>query len=253
MSDLVFTYWEGTPYAFTQVCIDSITRIFGTRHRHLTPETLGHWVDIGDAARGCNHLPFRSDLIRSLLLKQYGGWWFDCDVLLFSDPSERPASGSSMIWNLIYRVNDAWVPLVNNGILYTSSGSEWITRIANDFAKVEPAALDLTWENEDIGQNIYELHSVGTGLATIGHEHDFNSTHNVDADFEPFWDGRISLDSARYGIHIGASLSRWAAHAGNSTARRTLSIASLKELVRDFPNSVVSDYVRRFGTTHIVG
>lgn len=250
MSNFVFTYWEGTPYAFTNLCINSITRVFGTRHVHLTPETLPQWISISESARTCNHISFRSDLIRSLLLQRHGGWWFDCDVLLCKDPSALVQSGLPTIWNLIYQVNGEWVPLINNGILYTPSGSTWIDRIVEDFAKVGTDCLELTWQNEDIGQNIYEKHSLNNASVVVGHEHDFNSTYNVNADFAPFWDGRIKLDSARYGIHIGASLSRWAAQSGNGTARETLSIKTLEELVRRFPDSVVSQYVEQFKPRH---
>lgn len=242
----VFTYWEGQLYSFTELCLQSIRNIFGNRHIHLTPQLLSKWIDIDDSVMNLNHISFKSDYIRSLLLQKYGGWWFDSDIILFRNPEESISENKPKIWNLIYWFNDAWTPLINNGILYTTPNSEWINNIVYDFQKVSIDDLKiLTYENEDIGQNIYERHSVGTDLVFIGHEHDFNSTVNVNADYKPFWDGTIKLDSAKYGIHIGASLSRWASSRGDMLAQKTLSKMSLEDLVREFPSSVVSQYINK--------
>jgi hypothetical protein len=245
MTDFVFTYWEGEPYAFTQLCIDSITRIFKDRHVHLTPSSITDWVDINQTVMKCDHISFRSDYIRTLLLQKYGGWWFDCDVILYKDPSELVDDTRPKIWNLIYWYNERWMPLINNGILFTPPSTEWINRILEDFKKIDATNLKITHENEDIGQNIYEYHSVNTGLALIGNEFDFNSTYNVNADYKPFWDGRIKLESANYGIHIGASLSRWAAKQGDQNAWKIITKKSLGELIVLFPQSVVSQYLNR--------
>ncbi|MFG3817964.1 capsular polysaccharide synthesis protein [Limnothrix redekei LRLZ20PSL1] len=242
-TNYVFTYWEGNQYAFTKICIDSITRIFGSRHIHLTPDNLSDYIDLDGNIRTCQHLPFRSDYIRTMLLEKFGGWWFDCDVLLFKNPQELINSDKSYIWNLIYRVEDHWVPLINNGILYSPKNSGWITTIAEDFRRVNTENLIMSYENEDIGQNIYENHSLNNSDVVVGCEYDFNSTFNVNADYKPFWDGRIRLNSANYGIHIGASLSRWAAATGDVTAHHILSIQSLNDLMEQFPLSVVSQYV----------
>jgi len=246
MSDEVFTYWEGTPYPFTQLCIDSISRIFGTRHQHVTPDTLPDWVHVPEALMECDHLLFRSDYIRTLLLREHGGWWFDCDVLLFRDPSEL-VGGVPKVWNLIYKVGGRWTPLINIGTLFTLARSPWICAIAAEFATVPAAGLPMTRQNEDIGQDIYERHSQPGSGVEVGSEYDFNSTYNVDADFAPFWDGRIDLHSAGYGLHIGASLSRWAAHEGSVTAEETLRAPSLDQLVERFPRSVVAQYLHRYG------
>lgn len=240
----VFTYWEGNPYPFTQICIDSISRIFGDRHVHLTPETIRNWVELDEKIMNLNHISFKSDYIRSILLKKYGGWWFDSDVILFRNPDESVAEDKPKIWNLIYWFNEAWVPLINNGILYTPPESKWISNIVDDFYKVDLSDLQvLTYENEDTGQRIYEKYSENSDLCVIGSEYDFNSTLNVNADYKPFWDGRIKLDSAKYGIHIGASLSRWEASKGDDTARITLTQMPIDELTAMFPNSVVSQYL----------
>jgi hypothetical protein len=247
MTDFVFTYWEGQQYAFTELCVNSIRRIFKDRHVHLSPDTLSHWISADRSVLHCDHISFRSDYIRTLLLQKYGGWWFDCDVLLYRNPHELVDGVTPKIWNLIYWYDDKWTPLINNGILFTPASSEWINRIAEDFRKVDLTALKLTHENEDIGQNIYEHNSVNTGLTLIGDEYDFNSTFNVNADYRPFWDGSIKLESANYGIHIGASLSRWAARDGDEKAQNIITKKSLDELVNEFPHSVVSQYLNRYG------
>lgn len=250
MSELVFTYWEGEHYPFTELCLGSLSRVFDERHVHLTPENLGEWIDLPDAVASLDHVSFRSDYVRTLLLEQHGGWWFDADILLLEDPSSLIGSPPvPSIWTLIYRVDDRWVPLINNGILFSLPGSPWIEAISRDFAEVEVGGLaELTWGNEDVGQDIYERRSLEMeGQVAIGGPHEFNSTFNVDADYAPFWDGRIALGSARYGMHIGASLSRWAARDGAEDARATLGSASLEELVALFPRSVVSQYLQRFG------
>jgi hypothetical protein len=242
----VFTYWEGNQYAFTKVCIDSISKIFGSNHIHLTPSSLDDYINLDQGVKMCQHLPFRSDYIRTMLLEKFGGWWFDCDVLLFRNPQELIKTDQAHIWNLIYRVEENWVPLINNGILYSPKGSKWITSIADDFRLIDVEGLTMSYENEDIGQSIYEKYSVNNPDVVIGCEYDFNSTFNVDADYRPFWDGRIQLHSANYGIHIGASLSRWAAAAGDLKARDVLSVKSLDALIKKFPMSVVSQYLNNY-------
>jgi hypothetical protein len=249
MSGLVFSYWEGEPYPFTDLCLGSLSRVFGDRHVHLTPASIGEWIDLPDAVAATDHFSFRCDYVRTLLLERHGGWWFDADILLVEDPSPLIKPSMPAIWTLIYRVEGEWVPLINCGILFSPAGSSWITAIARDFAEVDLAELEeLTWENEDVGQDIYERRSLEMdGAVSVGGPHEFNSTVNVDADYAPFWDGTISLDSANYGIHIGASLSRWAARDGAGQARETLECESLNELVRRFPRSVVAQYLQRVG------
>lgn len=239
----VFTYWEGIPYPFTQLCIDSITRIFGERHVHLTPNNIGNWINLNQEVLESSHFLFRSDFIRALLLQKHGGWWFDCDILLFKNPEEIIEKDVPEIWNLIYWHDEKWTPLVNCGILYSPKNSTWINKIIEDFKQINPIGLKMTIDNEDIGQDIFEKHSVGTGLATIGCEYDFNSTYNIAADYKPLWDGRVELLSANYGIHIGASLSRWAAKDGDFVAQNTLKKRPLSELINEFPTSVVSQYM----------
>lgn len=243
--DYVFSYWEGSLYPFTELCINSISKIFGSRHIHLTPETIHDWVTVDKNIMKLNHISFKSDYIRSILLQKYGGWWFDSDILLFKNPEESVSANLPKIWYLIYWFQEQWTPLINNGILFTPPNSTWINKIVDDFHKVDIDSLRiLTYENEDVGQVIYENNSVNTGLCLIGHEHDFNSTTNVNADYKPFWDGTIKLNSANYGIHIGASLSRWASKRGDLSAQKTISKMSLNELLKEFPNSVVSQYVK---------
>ncbi len=245
----VFTYWEGEPYPFTRLCLGSIRRVFGDRHVHLTPASLDEWIALPRGVEECEHFSFRSDYIRTSLLNAHGGWWFDSDVLLFSDPGRLVDATTPQIWTLIYRVEERWEALVNNGILYSPAASPWIEALARDFAAVDVTALStLTWENEDVGQDIYERHSVEPDAPLrVGGPHDFNSTYNVDADFAPLWDGRIHLESARYGLHIGASLSRWAERDGIDAASKTLRLGSLEALLQEFPLSVVSQYAARFG------
>ncbi|WP_290968680.1 capsular polysaccharide synthesis protein [Hydrogenophaga sp.] len=243
MSNLVFTYWEGQEYPFTRVCVDSVRRIFGNRHVHLTPLNISQWITLPKYVAVSDHILFRSDFIRAALMRRYGGWWFDSDVLLLKDPSKLVADGRPQIWNLIYKVDDAWIPLVNCGILYSKAESEWIVNIMSDFDCLNDIPSSITRENEDIGQDIFEKWSVGTGLCNIGHEHIFNSTVNVNADYRPFWNGVIGLDSVSYGLHIGASLSRWAMSDGDLQAKQTLEMSELRELLEKFPRSVISQYL----------
>ncbi|MBP7930375.1 MAG: hypothetical protein KA110_10480 [Acidimicrobiia bacterium] len=244
MSSHVFTYWEGDPYPFTELCLDSIGRVFGDRHKHLGPDSVSDWIDLPVRVRDSPHILFRSDYIRGELLRSHGGWWFDSDVILMKDPSELVSDLVPRIWNLMYCVEGAWVALVNCGILFSPMGAEWLERIMEDMRDVDPSGLGMTIDNEDIGQDIYEKWSVGTGLCFVGDAHCFNSTVNVDADYRPFWDGVVGLSSVDYGLHIGASLSRWASLAGDARAGDVLRASSLESLVTMFPESFVAQYLR---------
>jgi hypothetical protein len=243
MKDKVFTYWEGTPYPFTAVCIDSVRNIFGEQHIHLTDKNISDWIDVPTNVLNSKHILFRADYIRTMLLQKYGGWWFDSDVLLIKNPSNLVIDNKPQIWNLIYRVDDEWLPLVNCGILYSPKNSTWINNIMEDFNKINPENMIMTIENEDIGQDIYEKWSINTNLCNIGNEHCFNSTINVDADYRPFWDGTITLDTVSYGLHIGASLSRWAIKNGDYEAYKTIMNRPLNQLIDDFPNSFLAEYI----------
>ena len=244
--EYVFTYWEGKEYPFTSLCINSISKIFKERHVHLTPKTIADWVPVSKSLMDCDHLLFRSDYIRTMLLQKFGGWWFDSDIILLKDPSELVKDENPQIWNLIYKVGNMWVPLVNCGILYTPKESPWINSILSGFTEVSVEGLHMTKDNEDIGQDIYERFSVDTELCRIGHEHIFNSTVNVDADYKPFWDGRVTLDTVQFGLHIGASLSRWASLEGSYDAHKTLTHKSLGDLVADYPKSFVAQYCKEY-------
>jgi hypothetical protein len=239
----VFTYWEGEQYPFTELCINSITNIFGDRHVHLTPSSIKQWVHLDIETIESEHILYRSDFIRALLLQKYGGWWFDSDILLFKNPEIIINDKRPKIWNLIYWYNEKWTPLINCGILYSPKNSTWINQIVEEFKKINPIGLKMTIENEDIGQDIFEKHSVTTELCEIGNEYDFNSTYNVNANYKPFWNGKINLYSANYGLHIGASLSRWAAKDGDLIALNTLKKRELSQLIQEFPKSVVAQYL----------
>lgn len=238
----VFTYWEGPMHPFTEICIQSIGRVFGERHHHLTPASIRAWIEIDDPMIDCQHLIFRSDYIRTKLLKRHGGWWFDSDILLFRNPDEQVADCGPMIWNLIYFYEGRWQPLINCGILFSPPETKWINAIAADFDAIDIRNLKMDRENEDLGQQIYERWSEDPEFVRVGHEHAFNSTTNVDANFRPFFDGTISLESARYGLHIGASLARWAKESGDKNAKALLEADSVDEVVRLFPRSVVAQY-----------
>lgn len=243
----VFTYWEGPMHPFTEVCIGSIARVYNRRHVHLTPNTLRDWIDVDAALFECEHLIFRSDFIRTKLLQRHGGWWFDADVLLFRNPDDQIVDELPWIWNLVYFHEGRWQPLVNCGILFSAPQSEWIDLISKDFDEVDIRGLKMNTENEDIGQQIYERWSVNPRLVRIGHEHAFNSTVNVNADFRPFFNGCISIETARYGLHIGASLARWAKSRGDREAEAILNAKNVLDLVCRFPLSVVAQYLRQYG------
>ena len=86
----VFTYWEGPFPLVNRLCVTSIRKSLGERHVHVTPETLGEFVDLDEFPSWVfeTNIGYRSDMIRIFLLRKYGGWWLDCDILLRRDPSE---------------------------------------------------------------------------------------------------------------------------------------------------------------------
>lgn len=93
----VFTYWEGPFPLVNRLCVTSIRKSLGERHVHVTPETLGEFVDLDEFPSWVfeTNIGYRSDMIRIFLLRKYGGWWLDCDILAQarskrSDPRARP-------------------------------------------------------------------------------------------------------------------------------------------------------------------
>ena len=99
--NIIFTYWEGKFPLINQLCVSSIKNIFGDRHIHITPETLPDYLNIEEFPNWVfkTNIGHRSDMIRIFLLKKYGGWWFDCDILLKKDPSSLIIDSSkSYIW-----------------------------------------------------------------------------------------------------------------------------------------------------------
>lgn len=87
--ETVFTYWERQFPLVNRICTLSIKRGFKNRHIHITLETLGDYIDVSRFQDWVfkTNVGHRSDMIRIFLLKKYGVWWFDCDILLKKDPT----------------------------------------------------------------------------------------------------------------------------------------------------------------------
>jgi len=75
-AETVFTYWEGKFTLVNRICTLSIKRVFNERHIHITPETLGDYIDVSKFSDWVfkTNVGHRPDMIRIFLLREYGGW-----------------------------------------------------------------------------------------------------------------------------------------------------------------------------------
>jgi len=117
---------------YIETCIQSMRRCCGSAFVLVTPETLQDFI-----SKDCLHprfnqiddLAIKVDCIRTALLAEHGGFWWDADTVGFRDPMFLLADDPECVYATWTRE-----PLrVLNGYIYMRRGtdyaSEWLSRV----------------------------------------------------------------------------------------------------------------------------
>ena len=248
----VFTYWEGKFPLVNRICTLSIKKVFKEQHIHVTPETLGNYIDVSKFPSWVSktNVGHRSDMIRIFLLKEYGGWWFDCDILLKKDPTALIKNSSkTYIWKEAVTEKKFEGYGVCPAILYTPRDSVYINeayRRGLNFKKslnVDPNSedgwVDLMRECLAKPAVIPELEVV------IGNSIPFYNMDHVN-NWWKCWDGSLKLSNFEYGVQFNTSFIRRAMFLPlgyEELPNRILSLSSVEDLRTKLPESNLAEYV----------
>lgn len=242
-----FTYWEGPEQPlFSKLCVESVAREFKTDHIHLCPENIFQYIDKKDvplAILESKHYGFKACFYRTLLLKKYGGWWFDCDVFLFENPSSL-VSGQPMVWKE-HKPEEKRLA-VGCGILYSPRPRELF------FEKWEQGLLSWQLQGDGIsdgvwtqGQSIFidiAENQTDESLIVIGDVDVFMPFH-PDREWDILWTGEYKRQAKSFGVQFyGAVLRRGGLGVNTELAKTILSLSDKKELIARFPNGVLAEH-----------
>jgi hypothetical protein len=262
MQPPVFTYWEGKEMPFVnQVCVSSIRRVFGDRHRHLGPKDLKDLnIEVPAPVAGAPSKFARFDYLRAALLQRLGGWWFDCDILLFRDPGPEVEGSDCKIWQEMAtvscsregfdKVRGKWVPMLDVGVLFTRRAeSAWLTlvletcRSTRRFGKSRAAVGDV------IQNSAHAVNARGTERVDIGSFLAFYGS----AEYWWDWVGLCVFrpdDPRQYGVSLYTnSIARGEAMYTKDPYKLSKTIRGLSshaEAVKLFPNSVFAQYIKLY-------
>lgn len=89
----VWTYWQGDTSNLVQLCLKQLDKSCAQSsdsehtyiHVHVTPDNISDYLSSEDLQHSCmveNEIALRSDIIRLLLLKKYGGIWLDASTVV---------------------------------------------------------------------------------------------------------------------------------------------------------------------------
>jgi len=84
---ILWTYWESKDN-FTKIhqkCLDLIDKNADIKHIHLTRETIENYIEYPEFLDKFSYVAQKSDYIRAMLIKTYGGFWIDLDNIFFGN------------------------------------------------------------------------------------------------------------------------------------------------------------------------
>ena len=234
--DYAYTYWEGTLPLINKLCIGSITKIFGQRHIHTTPDNIDKYIKVPTNIKNTLHVGFRADYIRAALLKKYGGWWFDCDIFLLRNPE--------ILVNLAPKIWQENKPDIHGkkriccGVLYSHADSEWLVRIESELKKININNNDV-WT---IGQSVYINFFESVKNLALGPFTDFYPI--IAEDWNTLWNGAFEISPDTYGIQFYTSKLRRKLQDEHGHAKIILNLESVKELISLFPDSFLANHFK---------
>lgn len=256
MKSLAFTYWEGEPMSYLRrMCVSSIRRTFGDRHRHLTPRSLrALGISIPKHIAKSKHPSVKYDYLRCALLERFGGWWFDCDILLFRDPTATVRGAESKIWiesddYTFFRWGKE-VPHLEVSVLYARKPhTEWCQRILELYHQQEVFGSDLGDGSIAIESAAYEVNDCGRSRVEFGPGDTFYATSWPDD-----WQGPCTFDPDgphHYAHQFYTSVIPYRFLADDKEGRRLWrQIGQLRrpeQVLEQFPHSILAAYIQRFG------
>lgn len=248
----IFTYWEGPFPLVNRICVASINQVFSERHIHITPDTLGNYIDITSFPDWVfkTNVGHRSDMIRIFLLKKYGGWWFDCDILLKKNPEEIIKDNSkTYIWREVVSEKKFAGYGICPAVLYTPCNSPYINeayRRGLNFQRSLNADPNLEDDWVDLMRECLSKPAVIPNLeVVIGDSIPF---YNMDHfhNWWKCWDGNLKLSHFQYGVQFNTSLIRRSLFVPpdyEELPNQILSLSSVEELKIKLPKSNLAEYV----------
>ncbi|MDJ1184194.1 capsular polysaccharide synthesis protein [Roseofilum casamattae] len=250
-SETVFTYWEGKFPLVNRISTLSIQKVFKERHIHITPETLGDYIDVDKFPDWVfkTNVGHRSDTIRMSLLKEYGGWWFDCDILLHKNPQELIEDrAKSYIWTEAVSEKKFAAHGICAAIMYTPPNSVYINEVYRrgwnfqNSLKVDPESEE-GWV--DLMRECISKPALVPGLeVVVGDCAPFYNMDDMNHWWE-CWDGTLRLSNFQYGVQFNTSFIRRSLFLPPHYAElpdRILSLSSVEELKKEFPESNLAEY-----------
>lgn len=263
----VFTYWEGANMPFiNEVCVSSVRRIFGKAHRHLGTDdlkTMG--IEIPPHIEHAPHRWVKFDYIRVALLQRFGGWWFDCDMLLFNDPALEVAGvlrkawyQEAMLLDNRYGLEDRpfYSPMLDLGVLYSDPGSRWMDLSVEKFME-QKMYDEAHWSGGvhiEFAANWINAHGAPEDQISLG---SFPCFYNVSdwwwdwvgkSCFNPDAPGQYGISLYTHSIRCKGSVNEYHQGPGDpyTISEQILNLSSHEEVLRRFPDSILAEYIRRF-------
>jgi hypothetical protein len=240
----VFTYWEGSCPFINRYCIDRIRDIFSDRHVHLTPESIYDYVnenEVPNHIKKTSHVGLRADFLRALLLKDHGGWWFDCDIWLFRDPSELETD-KSLIWKE-NKDDSRGIQSICCAVMFTPKHREkWILEVLARLSSLNINEDISKTENWVVGQFTYtDVALMFREDVEIGECNIFHPIHPEEKWFT-YWNGSFQRPDVNYGIQLCSSIFREKINDKHGWCDKILRLENAEQLHEQFPKSILSQY-----------
>jgi len=227
----IFTYWEGQPNIIAVTCVKSISRVFGSDHLHLTPETLRSFITLPRNILETPHLGFRTDYIRAALLLKYGGWWFDSDIFLLANPSKTINLSHPALWT--ENKKDIFGrPNICNAVLYSPANSPYLNKVIENFTAVKTIPTLWTAGQEIFSKVAYDATNFNIQIF------DHSYFYPILPEYWPdIWAASHNETKLKYGIHMYLSKIQRKKHAPK-LAEQITEIGTLNNLLDLFPKSL---------------
>ena len=231
----VWTYWEGPRNAMQALCEHSIAAVHGDNLECVSPENVHRYVRLPEAVAEHPSPRVRSDYVRAVLLFQFGGLWYDSDVLLLKDPLSVIDMGRAVSWREDHAKRKKLQGISIGAMYFPHPGHNMLGLAVDLFAK------RLT----DRSQHSMSLfHTAWKRAGQDLEVRDWREFYLVQADvWNRFWKESF-LGEDVLGLHLWAS-------AVSPGSRRYVAMQTVNGILNLYPDSTMADYIRRVGPENI--